>query len=359
MRWTAQLSLWLWHKFMPRSAIRARPFHCLSIPFPRSAASRFRPCDLTRPGIPYVATRGFEKWLRRSHLPDKTAAIPNSTKDMPAETYDLYSDCVAKHIHGSGVINNPIVLMTDIRMKPETESKGVQTKRIAWLLSEREHKIFYVTNVEKGTAPKDDEDVFTYILKGDLTIKSRTYSHTLKGDCTDWDDWADWFLIKRQTSYSVTDVNGCTVLAAKRVTTDSTNDYYEQQYTKHIQDALDHSGVEPNPIVFSTEIPIAPMPNSQITPIAWLLYEKGHKMFYVKKVPAETYIKPHTHPEAVFRYITEGDLTITSTSAGTRDPLTQGDWFLVKEGISYSITTVGGYTVLAAYQTRCATVVDH
>lgn len=125
-------------------------------------------------------------------------------------------------------------------------------------------------------------------------------------------------------------------------------------YKARINAALTASGVANNPIVLSTEIQIATLTDSQgvdRTPIAWLLYEHGHKMFYVTNVPKETHIKPHAHTEDVFRYILTGRLILEVNNNSYL--INQGMWFIIKKNTSYEITTDKGYTALAAYRYMC------
>src|SRR5947208_14765243 len=96
-------------------------------------------------------------------------------------------------------------------------------------------------------------------------------------------------------------------------------------YKARIDAALTASGVANNPIVLSRDLPIDTLTDLQgveRTPIAWLLYERGHKMFYVTNVPKGTHIKPHTHSEDVFRYILTGSLVIDANNESFR--ITQG-----------------------------------
>src|SRR5262249_55228096 len=63
-----------------------------------------------------------------------------------------------------------------------------------------------------------------------------------------------------------------------------------------------------------------------------------------------------TDDKDVFRYIQKGDLTITrdgythTMGMGPENP--ENKWVLIKEGTSYSVTTVKGYTVFEAYQPK-------
>jgi hypothetical protein len=286
---------------------------------------------------------------------------------MPAESEfyeeydgnDGYLALIQHAINDSGVINNPIVVKTDITMEPVQDSQGVQITRIAWPLYANGHKMFYVTTVKKGThAARTRKDVFWFIHQGNLSVTAANANHNLKE--------GDWFRIKEDTSYSVTTVNKCTVLEAN--IPESLVAY--NQYKDRIKHAIDDTGVINNPIVRMTDIPIEPDTEAQgvqRTPIAWPLYKNGHKMFYIKKVPAGIYIKPHSHGEDVFRYITDpppipptppipSELTVKS--GYYTHHLKKGNWFRIKTDTSYSVTTVNGYTVLAAYIRRCAVARD-
>src|SRR5437667_2038269 len=114
-------------------------------------------------------------------------------------------------------------------------------------------------------------------------------------------------------------------------------------YKARIGAALTASGVAQNPIVLSTEIQISTLTDSQgvdRTPIAWLLYEGGHKMFYVTNVPKGTHIEPHSHTEDVFRYILAGRLILEINKNSYL--INQGMWFVIKANNSYEVTTDKG-----------------
>jgi mannose-6-phosphate isomerase-like protein (cupin superfamily) len=125
-------------------------------------------------------------------------------------------------------------------------------------------------------------------------------------------------------------------------------------YKASINAALTASGVANNPIVLDRDVTISPLTDIQGVermPIAWLLYERGHKMFYITNVPMGTHIKPHTHSEDVFRYILSGSLVVNANNESFR--ITQGMWFVIKKNISYEVKTDEGYTALAAYRYMC------
>lgn len=125
-------------------------------------------------------------------------------------------------------------------------------------------------------------------------------------------------------------------------------------YKARIDSALTASGVADNPVVVSTEIQIATLTDSQNverTPIAWLLYERGHKMFYITNVPEGSHIKPHAHNEDVFRYLLAGSLVLNANQESFR--ITPGMWFIVKKNIPYEIKTEEGYRALACYRYAC------
>ena len=125
-------------------------------------------------------------------------------------------------------------------------------------------------------------------------------------------------------------------------------------YKARIDAALTASGIAKDPIVLSTEIQIATLTDSQgvdRTPIAWLLYEGGHKMFYVTNVPKGTHIESHSHTEDVFRYILTGRLIVEVNNNSYL--IKQGMWFVIKKNTSYKVTTDKGYTALAGYRYAC------
>jgi quercetin dioxygenase-like cupin family protein len=129
-------------------------------------------------------------------------------------------------------------------------------------------------------------------------------------------------------------------------------------YKANVDAALTASGVANKPIVLSTEITIPTLTDSQgvdRTPIAWPLYENGHKMFYVTRVKPGTHIKPHSHNEDVFRHIVSGSLDIIVNNHTYT--VTQGMWFLIKAGTPYEVYAdkTNGYIALAGYRFMCET----
>jgi quercetin dioxygenase-like cupin family protein len=127
-------------------------------------------------------------------------------------------------------------------------------------------------------------------------------------------------------------------------------------YKARIDAALTASGVANNPIVLSRDVPVATLKDLQgveRTPIAWLLYEGEHKMFYVTNVPKGTHIPLHPHSEDVFRYILTGSLVINANNESFR--ITQGMWFVIKKNTPYEVKTDEGYTALAGYRFMCET----
>lgn len=82
-------------------------------------------------------------------------------------------------------------------------------------------------------------------------------------------------------------------------------------------------------------------------PIGWPL--ANYNMFYTVDVPEDTFIKPHSHDEDIFRLLIDGDLTINGVS------IEKGEWFVVKAGTTYSIQTKNGYKSFAGYGMACQT----
>ena len=83
-------------------------------------------------------------------------------------------------------------------------------------------------------------------------------------------------------------------------------------------------------------------------PILWRLYQ--HNMFYIVNVPAGTVVKKHSHQEDLFRFIAKGSLLLNNEFV-----INSGEWFVIKAGTPYEITTKEGYTSFAAYTSICQT----
>lgn len=82
------------------------------------------------------------------------------------------------------------------------------------------------------------------------------------------------------------------------------------------------------------------------TPVVWPLYD--YRMFYIVEVPPGTEIAKHVHPEAVFRVLISGSLTLNG-----RKITVPGTWFVVNKKVPYQVSTETGYTALVGYTSVC------
>jgi hypothetical protein len=83
-------------------------------------------------------------------------------------------------------------------------------------------------------------------------------------------------------------------------------------------------------------------------PILWRLND--YNMFYIVTVPPGKHVKKHKHDEDIFRFLAQGELTINK-----KHKVKAGEWFVIKGGTEYEITTKKGYVTLAAYTSICQT----
>ncbi len=83
--------------------------------------------------------------------------------------------------------------------------------------------------------------------------------------------------------------------------------------------------------------------NKVVLPIKY----SGYDMTVVTTVESETRVPKHSHDETVFRYIIKGSLQINELY------FSEGDWFLVPEGLPYEIYTKEGYTAITGYSEAC------
>jgi glyoxylate utilization-related uncharacterized protein len=126
---------------------------------------------------------------------------------------------------------------------------------------------------------------------------------------------------------------------------------YLSEYIARIEKALEK--VKHKHVILSTDLPNYELGQKiPRVPILWPLYE--HSMFYITTLKAGTRVKTHQHAENVFRYVIDGEISITVKRKTYT--VTKGMWVAVRANTNYSLetrTNPKDTKVCSAYQYQC------
>ncbi len=122
------------------------------------------------------------------------------------------------------------------------------------------------------------------------------------------------------------------------------------KYIRRIEEVEERADLTAG-LITSRDLHIPPLTSGPVRkiPIVWRLYE--YSMFYIIRTEAKTLVERHSHNEDVFRLVMEGSLRV---STGEREiEFKSGDWFVIRSGQNYEISTEDGYTVMCTYRIAC------